>query len=146
LGTDSKLVVEQYVPHDAPERNIVKARLATPAKIVEGIREENNPDVQQIFRDHQLRIEIRRLKHEPDTLKRHGCHINREKTSLLMSHPCSFSRGKTTMKKYMIITLGTGQGVEHGIAKSIVVNRLTTLFLLPQRKAWNKICPKKSVR
>lgn len=50
--------VEQYVPHDAPERNIVKARLATPAKIVEGIREENNPDVQQIFRDHQLRIEI----------------------------------------------------------------------------------------
>lgn len=50
--------IEEHVPPDAPERNLVNAGLATPAEIVEGIRKENNHDVQQIFREHQLRIEI----------------------------------------------------------------------------------------
>jgi hypothetical protein len=34
------------------------------------------------------------------------------------------------MKKLMIITLGTGQGVEHGLAKSIVVNNPDGLILI----------------
>lgn len=47
------------------------------------------------------------------------------------------------MKKYMIITLGTGQGVEHGIAKSIVVNRPDNIIFIATKESVEQDMPQK---
>lgn len=47
------------------------------------------------------------------------------------------------MQKLMIITIGTGQGVENGIAKSIVVNNPEQLTFIATRESLEQQMPNK---